>query len=125
MDAEEDENAKVVKIWLWTQMNTYVDFLGSLLKDDEVFLRVRSSIPIVCYIVIAKSCKQDVLAPNTSLSTKTSLHCFSKLARYALQENSKLPSISAAIRAFSFLDKCVRKRRRRRPVESRCACPLL
>lgn len=35
-----DENAKVVKAWLWDRLNTYVDFLTGLLKDEEKTLRV-------------------------------------------------------------------------------------
>ncbi|ESK84113.1 ribosome biogenesis protein noc4 [Moniliophthora roreri MCA 2997] len=34
-----DENAKVVKTWLWDQLNTYVEFLAGLLQDDEKSLR--------------------------------------------------------------------------------------
>ncbi|KAG6873375.1 hypothetical protein C0995_016484 [Termitomyces sp. Mi166 len=34
-----DESAKVVKTWLWDRLNTYVDFLGGLLKDQEKTLR--------------------------------------------------------------------------------------
>ncbi|KAG6813337.1 hypothetical protein H0H92_011885 [Tricholoma furcatifolium] len=34
-----DDAAKVVKTWLWDRLNTYVDFLGGLLKDDEKTLR--------------------------------------------------------------------------------------
>ncbi|KAG6836926.1 hypothetical protein H0H93_001088 [Arthromyces matolae] len=35
-----DEAAKVVKTWLWDRLNTYVDFLGGLLKDEEKTLRI-------------------------------------------------------------------------------------
>lgn len=35
-----DEAAKVVKAWIWDRLQAYVDFLGSLLQDDEKFLRV-------------------------------------------------------------------------------------
>ncbi|RDB30772.1 hypothetical protein Hypma_005736 [Hypsizygus marmoreus] len=34
-----DEAAKVVKAWLWDQLNVYVDYLGGLLKDEEKTLR--------------------------------------------------------------------------------------
>ncbi|KAF9568669.1 CBF-domain-containing protein, partial [Agrocybe pediades] len=34
-----DEAAKVVKAWIWERLQSYVDFLGSLLQDDEKFLR--------------------------------------------------------------------------------------
>lgn len=37
-----DDAAKVVKAWLWDRLNTYVDYLGSLLKDEERTLRVSS-----------------------------------------------------------------------------------
>jgi U3 small nucleolar RNA-associated protein 19 len=35
-----DDTAKVVKAWIWERMNTYVEFLGGLLKDEEKILRV-------------------------------------------------------------------------------------
>ncbi|KDR80122.1 hypothetical protein GALMADRAFT_242367 [Galerina marginata CBS 339.88] len=35
----EDDAAKVVKAWIWERLQSYVDFLGSLLQDDEKFLR--------------------------------------------------------------------------------------
>ena len=38
-----DEAAKVVKAWIWERLQSYVDFLGSLLQDDEKFLRVGCS----------------------------------------------------------------------------------
>ncbi|KAF9033161.1 ribosome biogenesis protein Noc4 [Panaeolus papilionaceus] len=34
-----DEAAKVVKAWIWERLQTYTDFLGGLLKDEEKFLR--------------------------------------------------------------------------------------
>lgn len=37
-----DEAAKIVKAWLWERLNTYVDYLGGLLKDEEKTLRVSS-----------------------------------------------------------------------------------
>jgi U3 small nucleolar RNA-associated protein 19 len=37
-----DDAAKVVKAWLWERLNTYVDYLGGLLKDEEKTLRVSS-----------------------------------------------------------------------------------
>jgi U3 small nucleolar RNA-associated protein 19 len=40
-----DEAAKVVKAWLWERLNTYVDYLGGLLKDEEKTLRVSSIFP--------------------------------------------------------------------------------
>jgi len=38
-----DEPAKVVKAWIWERLQTFVDFLGGLLQDDEKFLRVGQS----------------------------------------------------------------------------------
>lgn len=35
-----DDAAKLVKTWLLAQLNTYVDFLTGLLKDEEKTLRV-------------------------------------------------------------------------------------
>lgn len=35
-----DDAAKVVKSWIWERLNSYVDFLGGLLKDEEKTLRV-------------------------------------------------------------------------------------
>ncbi|KAJ7164681.1 CBF/Mak21 family-domain-containing protein [Mycena crocata] len=37
-----DEAAKVVKAWLWDRLNSYVDFLCGLLKDEEKLLRISS-----------------------------------------------------------------------------------
>ncbi|KAF9455526.1 CBF/Mak21 family-domain-containing protein [Collybia nuda] len=34
-----DDAAKVVKAWLWERLNSYVEFLGGLLKDEEKILR--------------------------------------------------------------------------------------
>ncbi|KAF8191784.1 CBF/Mak21 family-domain-containing protein, partial [Pholiota molesta] len=34
-----DEAAKVVKAWIWERLQSYVDFLGGLLQDEEKFLR--------------------------------------------------------------------------------------
>lgn len=38
-DAEESQ--KLVRAWIWEQLNTYVDILTGLLKDEEKSLRVR------------------------------------------------------------------------------------
>ncbi|KAL0065205.1 Maturation and nuclear export of 40S ribosomal subunits interacting protein [Marasmius tenuissimus] len=35
-----DENAKLVKTWLWEQLNAYVELLAGLLQDEEKSLRV-------------------------------------------------------------------------------------
>ncbi|KAJ7043875.1 CBF/Mak21 family-domain-containing protein [Mycena alexandri] len=35
-----DEAAKVVKAWIWDRLNSYVDFLCGLLKDEEKLLRI-------------------------------------------------------------------------------------
>lgn len=40
LNSNGDEGAKVVKAWLWERFNTYVEFLGGLLKDEEKTLRV-------------------------------------------------------------------------------------
>lgn len=40
LDLGGDEAAKVVKAWIWERFQSYVDFLGSLLQDEEKFLRV-------------------------------------------------------------------------------------
>lgn len=39
----DDDAGKTVKAWIWERYNTYVDFLGGLLKDDEKILRVNST----------------------------------------------------------------------------------
>lgn len=41
LDIGSDEAAKVVKAWIWERFQSYVDFLASLLQDEEKFLRVR------------------------------------------------------------------------------------
>ncbi|KAJ7714208.1 hypothetical protein B0H16DRAFT_1742790 [Mycena metata] len=35
-----DEATKVVKAWIWDRLNSYVDFLCGLLKDEEKLLRI-------------------------------------------------------------------------------------
>ncbi|KAF8809129.1 CBF-domain-containing protein, partial [Phlegmacium glaucopus] len=42
LDPGGDEAAKVVKAWIWKQFQSYVDFLASLLQDEEKFLRTSS-----------------------------------------------------------------------------------
>lgn len=37
---EADEAQKVVRAWIWDQLNAYVDILTGLLKDEEKSLRV-------------------------------------------------------------------------------------
>ena len=45
-----DDAAKVVKAWLWDRLNTFVDYLGGLLKDEEKSLRVSNVLlPPKCY----------------------------------------------------------------------------
>jgi U3 small nucleolar RNA-associated protein 19 len=36
-----DEDAKLVRTWIWERLNTFVDLLCGLLKDDDKTLRVR------------------------------------------------------------------------------------
>ncbi|KZT68609.1 CBF-domain-containing protein [Daedalea quercina L-15889] len=40
--AEEADEIKAVRSWLWEQMNRYVEFLGELLQDEEAILRTSS-----------------------------------------------------------------------------------
>ena len=40
LDSSGGEAAKVVKSWIWDRFQSYVDFLASLLQDEEKFLRV-------------------------------------------------------------------------------------
>ncbi|KAM6503710.1 CBF/Mak21 family domain containing protein [Amanita muscaria] len=35
-----DDAGKVVKAWLWQRLNTYVEFLGGLMQDEEKALRI-------------------------------------------------------------------------------------
>jgi U3 small nucleolar RNA-associated protein 19 len=35
------EDAKIVRTWIWDRLNSYIEFLVGLLKDEEKFLRVR------------------------------------------------------------------------------------
>lgn len=44
LSAAGDDTVKAVKAWLWERMNTYVDYLCGLLKDDEKILRVRGDV---------------------------------------------------------------------------------
>lgn len=39
-----DDAAKVVKAWIWERLNSYVEFLGGLLKDEEKILRVSTTL---------------------------------------------------------------------------------
>jgi len=52
LDPGSDEAAKVVKAWIWERFQSYVDFLGSLLQDEEKFLRVSIN---TLYIIKMKS----------------------------------------------------------------------
>ena len=47
-----DENAKLVKAWLWEQLNAYVELLAGLLQDEEKTLRVRTSLLVSIYALI-------------------------------------------------------------------------
>ncbi|KAF8919369.1 CBF/Mak21 family-domain-containing protein [Mucidula mucida] len=38
-----DESAKAVKTWIWERMNSYVEYLCGLMKDDERTLRTQTS----------------------------------------------------------------------------------
>ncbi|KAK2464494.1 hypothetical protein APHAL10511_003473 [Amanita phalloides] len=51
-----DEAGKVVKAWLWEQLNTYVEFLGGLMKDEEKTLRVSFR-----FVLHAKEKKKEMM----------------------------------------------------------------
>ena len=74
-----DEAAKVVKAWIWERLQSYVDFLGSLLQDDEKFLRVRlfpSCLLPDCYdlnvLLLQTSALQILFSLQKHLSTSAS-----------------------------------------------------
>ncbi|KAF9269188.1 CBF-domain-containing protein [Marasmius fiardii PR-910] len=58
--AANDENEKIVKMWLWDQMNGFVDVLTGLLKDEEKGLRI--------------SALQILMSLQKHLSTSVSQH---------------------------------------------------
>jgi U3 small nucleolar RNA-associated protein 19 len=39
----EDENAKIVRTWLWERLNSFADVLGCILRDEDATLRVRNN----------------------------------------------------------------------------------
>lgn len=47
-----DGATKVVKAWIWDRLNSYVDFLCGLLKDEEKLLRVNKH-----FICIRRRCR--------------------------------------------------------------------
>ncbi|KXN84634.1 hypothetical protein AN958_12234 [Leucoagaricus sp. SymC.cos] len=63
-----DEAAKLVKTWLLGQLNTYVEFLSSLLKDEEKTIRISA-------LQILFSLQKHL---STSYSTSSSLSSTSK-----------------------------------------------
>src|ERR1700722_1633477 len=44
------DDAKAVRTWIWGRLNSYVDFLVCLLKDEETFLRVCTSFLLSNYV---------------------------------------------------------------------------
>ncbi|KAG7090557.1 hypothetical protein E1B28_009665 [Marasmius oreades] len=66
-----EENEKIVKTWLWEQMNGYVDVLTGLLKDEEKGLRV-SSLQILMSLQKYLSTSFSEHSPSSSSSSSTS-----------------------------------------------------
>jgi U3 small nucleolar RNA-associated protein 19 len=70
-----DESAKVVKAWLWDRLNSYVDFLCGLLKDQEKLLRVITLRVLLSstHITTQISSLQILFSLQKQLSTSASL----------------------------------------------------
>lgn len=72
-----DEAAKVVKAWIWDRLNSYVDFLCGLLKDEEKLLRVmfHSALLVETLMVVFAqiSALQILFSLQKHLSTAASL----------------------------------------------------
>lgn len=76
-----DEASKVVKAWIWDRLNSYVDFLCGLLKDEEKLLRVllsfRSSYSLLILSLSRyRHCRSYSASKNIyRVSTSFSLSC--------------------------------------------------
>jgi hypothetical protein len=95
LDLSGDEAAKVVKAWIWERFQSYIDFLGSLLQDEEKFLRV-SDVPY-CQYVRLKLFLLDFITADYVFFAKTSF-----VVLYEV-----FPNFSATISFFSFPKNCV------------------
>lgn len=66
-----DKAAKAVKAWIWERFHSYVDFLASLLQDEEKFLRVRCT--LIYTVSIAKKAENICFYQTSSLQIMFSL----------------------------------------------------
>jgi hypothetical protein len=90
-----DDAAKVVKAWIWDKLNSYVDFLCGLLKDEEKLLRV--ILLLVQVFVDAHVCRRpDILFADLVFSSETFI------------DICQLVGISASIPYFAFPKNCLR-----------------
>ncbi|KAF9475152.1 CBF-domain-containing protein [Pholiota conissans] len=66
-----DEAAKAVKAWIWERLQSYVDFLGGLLRDKEKFLRT-SALQIMFSLL--KYLSTSYTNSSTSKKTRPQFH---------------------------------------------------
>ncbi|PPQ89234.1 hypothetical protein CVT25_001313 [Psilocybe cyanescens] len=89
-----DEAAKVVKAWIWERLQSYVDFLGSLLQDDEKFLRT-SALQIMFSLLKYLSTSYTKSSHPTKPQPQFHASHFRKIVSYLLLcPNSKRKSSS-------------------------------
>ena len=86
-----DEATKVVKSWIWERLNEYVDFLGSLLKDEEKFLRVSlcCTPPHHLQIPTHPTFFIDLFSSNPLLPPKTPIHSLYQSPLHRLTQNPR------------------------------------
>lgn len=105
-----DEAAKVVKAWIWERLQSYADFLGSLLQDEEKFLRVSLT---DLKIILASLITSPVFRPtNIVFVTQTSLYFSNELIYFQNSTTSvshvPLPKDSLGSATLSCFQKEVR-----------------
>ncbi|KAF8637279.1 hypothetical protein AX17_002932 [Amanita inopinata Kibby_2008] len=78
-----DDAAKTVKAWLWEQLNSYVDFLGGLLKDDEKTLRI-SALQILFSLQRHLSASYSTMPNSSTAQPQFHLSHFRKIVSFLL-----------------------------------------
>ena len=127
------EEAKAVRAWLLERLHTFVDFLASLMKDEELTLRVRNS--CCSFRPLQLTCRADVFSRHLVLAPKAPLfipdthrgqQATSTVPRLALPQNcvrtAALPTLATCCRVQEAEDR--RKVSRRPHARPRRARPL-
>jgi U3 small nucleolar RNA-associated protein 19 len=98
-----DEAARLVKSWLLTQLNTYVEFLTGLLKDEEKTLRVNKSSLFFVLVAHINYLWPDIGSSNLIFSTETSLYGVLHFLRF-LQPPPSIPFVTFPQDCFGSLN---------------------